>query len=350
MMFAFGKLDGPDYAAAAARRNLLLVAVTLAFPFVLREYINVSGCRGIGGACGALALVVSLFAKPAIYVLFALSYASITERRLADAALPRAFALGFVVLMLANVHWGMVMGAPWTVGFATGFGGGEPTYLMAALAFAAALSVLRTSSELPQSEAGPIRRELSAQSWALISLVLVAAFGALIALGTMMRGDYGGWLRATERGFLAPLFLPANVAAVAAPAILGAFCYREWCREGQFGRNSLWMLPVATCAAIIVAASAVAAMTAAWIRLAYFVGLGGLSFHRQLVHVSMWLSRAEFLALLIMPWLLSKLPRTPSNLPSATPLVPRSPLRGAIRETSTVRGGRATFGRRGVPT
>ena len=112
-----GRTDAATFAAAAGWVNALFVGITFAFPFLLYGLLSISGCRSTGGACGALGLVLAIWIKPMIYIAYVLSFLGLAARRLRDAGLPAALAFGLFVLMLSDVQWGMVMGAPWSVGF-----------------------------------------------------------------------------------------------------------------------------------------------------------------------------------------------------------------------------------------
>jgi uncharacterized membrane protein YhaH (DUF805 family) len=117
-MFFSGKMSRAAYARAAAIRVGLFVVVTLGYPFALAAIVKNSGCGN--DTCGALSLVISLVAKPAIYLVFVLSVIAITVRRVRDIGLPVALAAIVPVLMLGDLMTMMAFGAPWTVGFVMG--------------------------------------------------------------------------------------------------------------------------------------------------------------------------------------------------------------------------------------
>ncbi|MEZ5907320.1 MAG: DUF805 domain-containing protein [Hyphomicrobiaceae bacterium] len=134
-MFRFrGVLSRRDYAIAALIRIAVFLAVTFAFPFLLKTFVYSTNCRGVGGACGALALVVAIYLKPIIYLVFVYSWLGITVRRLRDAGLPVALVGVLVVLFWADAAFAVVFGSPWTVGFVLGILKlALPKYLIAAL-------------------------------------------------------------------------------------------------------------------------------------------------------------------------------------------------------------------------
>jgi|HubBroStandDraft_6_1064221.scaffolds.fasta_scaffold511119_1 uncharacterized membrane protein YhaH (DUF805 family) len=146
-MFA-GRMSRGAYARAAAIRIGLFVAATVAFPFVLYAIIKSSNCAGIGGACGALALVVSFYIKPPLYILLVLSFVGITVRRVRDIGLPVALAAAVPVLMLGDVIFGMTFGAHWSLAFTFGAITQQfPRDLIMALACIGFLCVARSQDE-----------------------------------------------------------------------------------------------------------------------------------------------------------------------------------------------------------
>ena len=336
-------LDGQDFAWGAAVRNGAFVAITLAFPFALRAAIEVSGCRGIGGACGALALVLAIYAKPLIFAVFVLSYATILARRLRDAGLMRWLAAGIALLMLGSVQWAMVIGAPWSVAFVTGFMGGHPISLMAGLALIVTLCVM---GSMPAAEIGtaPSRRTLDIRAWLFLGLLLAGAALALLGLVGLLRGRSMWLIVSMHRGMLAPLAIPAKIALAATPLVLGLFCYREWEREGRFGAGSLFMYPIAACAAAVMAGALVMTATTAWSSLAVVFALRGSLLPAQVMHFA---GLAELIGLLALPWLLSMLPRGPVTEAAYAPGPVRRPA-GGSQTRPTAPAGSVAFGRRGL--
>ena len=184
-----GRTDAATFAAAAGWVNALFVGVTIAFPFLLYGLLSISGCRSTGGACGALGLVLAIWIKPMIYLAYVLSFLGLAARRLRDASLPAALAFGLFVLMLSDLQWGIVMGAPWSVGFATGYGGGLPLSLMAGLACVGALSLLPPLS----SNAERDRRTLSPAAFVLLALLMLVAISSLISVFNSMFVGISPW-------------------------------------------------------------------------------------------------------------------------------------------------------------
>jgi uncharacterized membrane protein YhaH (DUF805 family) len=177
-MFA-GRMSRGAYARAAAIRVGLFVAATLAFPFVLYAIIKGSGCAGIGGACGAVALVASFYIKPPLYLLLVLSFVGITVRRVRDIGLPVALAAAVPILMLGDVIFGMTYGAHWSLAFTFGAITRQiPRDLIMALMCIGFLCVARSKEE---AEGGDGQR----WGWAgavAFGIVVLSSIGALESL------------------------------------------------------------------------------------------------------------------------------------------------------------------------
>lgn len=174
-MFA-GRLAPGPYTRAALIRIGLFVGATVAFPFVLYGIAQLSNCRSVGGACGAVGLVVAMFGKPPIYLIFIASFVGITVRRLRDMGLPVAFAVVVPVLMLADFSFGVTMGAPWSLGFVLGAMGGWPRDLTAALICIAFLCVM------PSSPNSTEPRHWGYTGTLALGLVIVLTMGAVLSL------------------------------------------------------------------------------------------------------------------------------------------------------------------------
>ena len=186
-MFA-GQMSRDRYTRAVLVRLGLFVAATAAFPFLLYGIATLSNCRSVGGACGAVGLVVSLYGKPPIYLLFVASFIGITIKRLRDLRLPVALAAIVPLLMLADFSFGVTIGAPWSLGFVLGAMGGWPRYLFMALVGVALLCIVPTPAD---DEAGNGRRWGYAGAILLGGLVFVT-FGALMSLVPPLSIWFGG--------------------------------------------------------------------------------------------------------------------------------------------------------------
>ena len=190
-----------SYALRSAVRVLILVALTIAFPFVLRLMLKKSGCGN--DTCGALSLVLSLFAKPAIYIVFVLSFIGITMRRLRDAGIPVWIVVALPLLFLADLSFAMAFGAPWTVGFVMGMPGLMlPKFMLTALACIVFLSVV------PGSDGGMDDRRWGLVGIAALCLLLVVTAYAMLALVPVVSAIAGGAKMLQLYIGLAPIMRP----------------------------------------------------------------------------------------------------------------------------------------------
>jgi uncharacterized membrane protein YhaH (DUF805 family) len=302
-----GRTDAATFASAAGCVNALFVGITVGFPFLLYGLLSLSNCQRTGGACGALGLVLAIWIKPMIYVAYVFAFLGLSARRLSDAGLPTVLALGLIVLMLGDIQWSIVAGAPWSVAFATGFTGGFPRSLMAGLACIAALSMLPTMA--PGTGGGADRRTLGAPALILLALLLVVAVSSLVTLLTSMFGGLLTWSRLLHSAPFSLIHTPAHFAVVATPLVVAALCYREWVGMGRPGAGSPWAAAVAVCVAIIAVGSVAGTVLDAWLALTQLLGLRGQWPTNVIFN---WTALAELLALLVLPWLLRSMPSAPS--------------------------------------
>jgi uncharacterized membrane protein YhaH (DUF805 family) len=330
-----GRTDAATFATAAGCVNALFVGITLAFPFLLTGLLSLSGCQSVGGACGALGLVLAIWIKPMIYVAYVSSFLGLAMRRLRDAGLPVALALGLLVLMLGDVQWSIVAGAPWSVAFATGFTGGFPRSLMAGLACVAALSMLPA---LVPGPGGDGRRTLSAPAVILLGLLMVVAIASLITLLTSMFGGMLAWSRLLNSGPFSLIHTPAQLAVTAAPLVIAALCYREWVARGRPGAGSPWAAAVAVSVVVIAIGSVVGTGLDTWVALAQLLGIRG-RWYADTVFFN-WMALAELLALFVLPLLLRFMPGAPSSAPVA-----EEPRQAASADGAS-QAARVAFGRR----
>jgi uncharacterized membrane protein YhaH (DUF805 family) len=116
-MFEFyGRLTRAQFVRASAVRIVLFAASVVVFPFLFVALAQVSGCQGVGGACGALELVVAIAVKPLAFVLFVFSFAGISVRRVRDIGPPGWLGL----LFAADWQFLVTTGAPWSLAFWAG--------------------------------------------------------------------------------------------------------------------------------------------------------------------------------------------------------------------------------------
>lgn len=131
---------------------VLLILFIIAFPYILPPLVRASGCEGIGGACGAAAMVFGIYLRMPVVIGVGVYLAILTwKRSRIVGAYPWAFM--FVLLMyLASLPFLFAFTNFWATSFALGIVAiGGPLQALAML-----LVTLGALSCLPESEgAGP---------------------------------------------------------------------------------------------------------------------------------------------------------------------------------------------------
>jgi uncharacterized membrane protein YhaH (DUF805 family) len=115
-----GVIDRGKFLWGSALRLGLFIASVVGFPFLLMAVVSVSGCKGIGGACGAVGLIAGTAFKPLAFILFVFSFCGISVRRARDAGMPGPVGLFIPLLFTSNYAFLIYAGAPWSVGFSAG--------------------------------------------------------------------------------------------------------------------------------------------------------------------------------------------------------------------------------------
>jgi uncharacterized membrane protein YhaH (DUF805 family) len=208
-VFSFpGRIGKSAFLIRAAVRVVLFAATVFGFPFILFGIAKMSHCAGIGGACGAVALVASTALKPVLFFGFVYSLIGISVRRARDAGLPGIFGLVVPVLMLADYRFGIFGGAHWSYAFSVGAGPiFFPVYMLMALVAIVGLGALPPKAPAPASEAvaasesqAVVPAELSALAAVTprpfplppIPIWTVLA-GAMVAAGTVVFSQDNPW-------------------------------------------------------------------------------------------------------------------------------------------------------------
>lgn len=124
----------------------LLVLFILAFPFILPPLVRATGCAGVGGACGAMALLLGIYLRLPVVLGVGVFIAVLTWKRSRSVgAHPWVFI--FVLLMyLAALPFLLSFGNFWGASFALGLiriGGPLPIVML--------LATLISLSYLPDS-------------------------------------------------------------------------------------------------------------------------------------------------------------------------------------------------------
>jgi uncharacterized membrane protein YhaH (DUF805 family) len=150
-----GRMGRGSFLRAAAMRIGLFAASVIGFPFFLMAVAQASGCAGIGGACGALGLLVATVIKPLAFIALLFSFVGISMRRSADAGLPAWVGLIVPAFLSINYNYFVYNGAPWSFAFSAGvLHQAFPRFALLALCFVGALGSLPSRGR-PEHTANP---------------------------------------------------------------------------------------------------------------------------------------------------------------------------------------------------
>lgn len=196
------------------------------------------------------------------------------------------------------------------------------------------------------------RRSTSLFICALVAIALIPA--ATTIVGAVIRGSLFALIETDQFRGNRPGLLPLAVMLMAQISALGlvAVGCHEWRKQGSFGSGTGWLAAVAACVATILLGSTATIVRVVTMGLATILGLKpSMVLAPDLLHIVHWMVFAELVALLILPWLLSHLPRGPALSPTAPiggpPRTPRpDPTRGL--GPSPAAAGAVSFGRRGT--
>lgn len=352
MLFS-GRLDGQDFAAIAARRNALLVLAVASFPYLPIAALA-PFCRTNNSVCGILVYGLFFLGFPIAIVALSLSSIRGSARRLTDAGLPSLMAIALPLVLLMDAPWLHFLSlGSWTQHFGIGaLGIGVPVSLLFALALMATLSVLRSAPAELRPDDVSARTSPTIVICALITIALLPAAATII--GAVIRGSPFALIETGQfRGERSSL-LPLAIMLMMQFATLGlvAIGYREWRNQGSFGFGTGWMLAIIICIAVVLLGIVTIAVRIVAMGLAQIWGLKQTALLPIPLMASVqWIVLAELIALLILPWLLSNLPRGPAPaLVAPTGHQPRPPRPEPMsgRALPSAAAGAVTFGRRGV--
>jgi hypothetical protein len=266
-MFSLKPLSGCDFAWAAAIRNGAYLAACLLFTPAVMGLTLIYDCTRMDGPCFAALFFMVQWLKPVVYGLFILSFIGIVIGRAHHAGLPLVVALGIVLLLFADMRFGI------TLGFATGanlalvgfWGGAEPRFFLAAFAGIATLCVLRPASAAP--EPWPIR------------LGTLAHYGVAVVAALLVAAAWGGLESArTYLSFvgaivdIVPLWSGIGrllgIVACLGPPLLLPIAVQEWRKAGAPGEGGRWHRAASVSAVLVCVAAILYAVTAVLLWLA----------------------------------------------------------------------------------
>ena len=167
---------------------VMLLLFTLAFPFLLPPLVRATGCGNVGGACGAVALVLGIYLRLPVVIGVGVYLAVLTWKR-SRLVGSHPWAFVFVLLMyVAAFPFLFAFGNFWGASFALGvtrIGGPLPilamllTTLIALSCLPDSLMAWRGSPRLSTLITGGLALLLTSDQW-LRGLTLVPFVGGLL--------------------------------------------------------------------------------------------------------------------------------------------------------------------------
>ncbi|MFA6117652.1 MAG: hypothetical protein WC729_26920 [Sphingomonas sp.] len=140
-----------------------------AFPFLLRLLVVGSGCAGVGGACGALAVVLGIYLRYPVVIGVGLYLAILTWRRLRTVGVhPSAFLFVLLIFTAASPFL-FALGNFWGASFALGIVSLHSPLPTLVLLLASLIAL----SRLPEDDAGHYRGPARGTALAIGGLVLL---------------------------------------------------------------------------------------------------------------------------------------------------------------------------------
>jgi uncharacterized membrane protein YhaH (DUF805 family) len=174
-MFNFvGVINRGTFLRASGLRLALFIASVVGFPFLLMAIVAASNCKGAGGACGALGLVVGTAFKPLAFILFVVSFCGISVRRARDAGMWGPVGLFIPLLFASNYAFLIYAGAPWSVGFSAGVL--HLTFPWASVLALYCILILCVLPSRPREDANPF----GTAGWIAFGLGLLIAANAVL--------------------------------------------------------------------------------------------------------------------------------------------------------------------------
>ena len=97
-----------------------LAGFYFAYPWILSVLIELSSCRGIGGACGAFATVISVYVRPPVIIAFAAFLLWVLVKRMRWLDISRGWAVLVGLWLLGSFPFLVAFGNFWAANFSLG--------------------------------------------------------------------------------------------------------------------------------------------------------------------------------------------------------------------------------------
>ncbi len=129
-----GFLTGSQFGWKVAWRVGIFLALTLGFPFIIYGIVLATGAQRVGGASGAMAVVVGIFLKPVIILAFLIAMISPSWKRMRSLGIFPLWGLMIPLLLAMDYTYFFAVGNFWGASFSMGILAVQmPIYAMTAL-------------------------------------------------------------------------------------------------------------------------------------------------------------------------------------------------------------------------
>jgi hypothetical protein len=200
-----------------------------------------------------MAIVVPLYSKGVIFLLFALSFLNISVGRLRDAGLPWMLAGAVPLLLFADLRFGIAFQGPWKTEMTYALSGDSARFMIAAFSCLAALCVVGTRREHAQAWRARFGGLARLASGTVVALTLAGIVGLLLLAALFYPSFLAVMLRTKSLLFLV---WPGLLAASLAPLLLAPVAVRAWREAGCVGQGNAWFPLVVVATAILLVTSA----------------------------------------------------------------------------------------------
>ncbi len=157
-----------------------LAGFYVAYPWVLRGLVELSNCRGVGGACGAVAVVISVYVRPPVIFVFVAFLIWVLAKRMRRLKISMGWTFAVGIWLLGSFPFLVAFGNFWGANFSLGLLYlSLPISLMILLVFILFLTFAEGS---PAGSADPVEK----QAW-LIAKISVG-YVMLLSAGSLYVG------------------------------------------------------------------------------------------------------------------------------------------------------------------
>jgi hypothetical protein len=147
----------------------LLIGFIALFPFLLVAFVKMTNCKGIGGACGAVAVVFGVTVKPLGVLASGIFILTIAWRRLRRLEMSHLWAASVFLWFFASSMFLVGVGNFWGANFTMGLPGARPVVFLFLLVFTLFLALASEREPTVPSETARI-------AWIVVTVSAIHSF------------------------------------------------------------------------------------------------------------------------------------------------------------------------------